>query len=126
MQYRKPKTHTHYSGYACLWQRSVSSSDNPTVSLHHLSAILLRGVKRGVLLAAFRQAPLLRKLYFLKNELRNIFEANLSRQEADTLLNEWLGEAKALSDDSLNKFVCLVESWKSLFWFSLLAGRQTD
>ncbi|MCY7358017.1 MAG: transposase, partial [Rudanella sp.] len=68
--------------------------------------------ERRVLLAAFRQAPVLRKLYFLKNELRNIFEADLSRQEADTLLKDWLAEAKALADDSLNKFVGLVESWK--------------
>ncbi|MCY7355891.1 MAG: transposase [Rudanella sp.] len=37
---------------------------------------------------------------------------SLSRQEADSLLNDWLAEAKALADDSLNKFIALVESWK--------------
>jgi len=68
--------------------------------------------ERRVLLAAFRQAPVLRKVYFLKNELRNIFEADLSRQEADALLSEWVVAANALADESLTKFVALVESWK--------------
>lgn len=68
--------------------------------------------ERSVLLAAFRQAPVLRKLYFLKNELRNIFEADVSLQEADTLITEWVVEAKSLADESLNTFVVLVESWK--------------
>lgn len=72
----------------------------------------LSATERRTLLSAFRQAPVLRKLYFLKNELRNIFEAELNRQQAEVLLTDWVRQASALGDESLSDFVRLVESWK--------------
>lgn len=68
--------------------------------------------QRQTLLKAFRQCPGLRDLYFLKNELRNIFEADLNETQADGLLVDWMAQAGQGFIEGLDKFVAMLQSWK--------------
>jgi transposase len=61
--------------------------------------------QRKLLLKAFRKAPVLRNLYFLKNELRNIFEQDMTKAAAETHLAAWVAEAQKLNHNGLNGFL---------------------
>jgi transposase len=64
-------------------------------------------------LRAFRLSPTLRKLYFIKNELVNIFNENISSEQAQKLIDEWVLTAQKLNNNYLNEFTKTIESWKS-------------
>ena len=61
---------------------------------------------------AFRLSSVLRQLYFLKNELRNIFETDLTKAQADTLLVDWMEQAQQSAIEGLDKFVAMLQTWK--------------
>jgi len=67
---------------------------------------------RRTLLTAFRLCAGLRDLYFLKNELRNIFEADVSQVQADSLLVAWMEQARQHTVEGLDKFVTMLQTWK--------------
>lgn len=68
--------------------------------------------QRQTLLKAFRLCSGLRDLYFLTNELRTIFEADLSVSQADALLVDWMEQARQRAVESLDKFVTMLQTWK--------------
>ncbi|NJL77154.1 MAG: ISL3 family transposase [Saprospiraceae bacterium] len=68
--------------------------------------------QRKVLMKAFRLSPILRDLYFLKNELYNIFQTDLTKEQAEKLLDQWQEQAKALNNSYLNTFVNTLNNWK--------------
>lgn len=65
----------------------------------------LTSEQRTFLLKAFRKAPVLRNLYFLKNELRNIFEKDMTKEEAKVYLLAWIEEAQKVKHNGLNGFL---------------------
>lgn len=73
----------------------------------------LSNKQKQTLLRAFKLSPMLRNLYFIKNELVNIFNEDLSTQRANELIEEWILQAKELKNEYLNSFVMMFESWKS-------------
>jgi transposase len=68
--------------------------------------------ERRLLLRCFKVAPILRELYFLKNELVNIFESNLDSEKAEKLCEEWLEKARKMNHLFLNNFIKTFENWK--------------
>ncbi len=69
--------------------------------------------QRTVLLKAFRKAPSLRNLYFLKNELHNIFETHQTKEQAAILCQNWLEKAKELKNGFLDVFIKTFNNWKN-------------
>jgi transposase len=69
--------------------------------------------QKQTLLRAFRLSPTLRKLYFIKNELVNIFNENINSEQAQKLIDEWILTAQKLNNNYLNEFTKTIESWKS-------------
>lgn len=61
--------------------------------------------QRRLLLRAFRKSENLRKLYWLKQELRNIFETECTKEIAEKHLLAWIEEAKILKHNVLNTFI---------------------
>ncbi len=68
--------------------------------------------ERQTLLRAFRLSSTLRQLYFLKNELRNLFETDLAVQEAEALLADWVEQASGSAIEGLDRFLTMVQTWK--------------
>lgn len=65
--------------------------------------------KRKTLMKAFRKSTMLRQLYFAKNELRNIFESHISKQEAQKLLHQWGESVKEFKHVALYQFLKTLE-----------------
>lgn len=68
---------------------------------------------RRILLKAFRFSTTLRKVYFMKVELQNIFNTDLSKQEAQKLIDKWIEEAQKINHKAMNKFINTFNSWKN-------------
>ena len=73
----------------------------------------LTAKEKRILLKAFRFSSLLRQVYFMKVELQNIFNADLSRQEAQKLLDQWIEVAQKINHTALNRFINTFNSWKN-------------
>lgn len=71
----------------------------------------LNSKQKRTLLKAFRKAPVLRQLYFAKNELRNIFEAQISKEQAKEIVQKWIDQAKELKHNVLNVFINTFERY---------------
>jgi transposase len=69
--------------------------------------------QKTLLLRAFRLAPTLKDIYFLKNELQNIFNTNLSKQKAEIICQEWIEKAKNINNECLNTFLKTFNNWKN-------------
>ena len=69
----------------------------------------LNDKQKRMLLRAFRKSNALRQLYFVKNELRNIFESPYSKEQAQSHLKEWIEQAKNLKQNVLNGFINTLE-----------------
>lgn len=54
----------------------------------------------------------LARFVFLKNELRTIFEADLSESQADVLVEDWMEQARQRTVAGLAKFVEMLKTWK--------------
>ena len=65
----------------------------------------LTSEQRTFLLKAFRKAPVLRNLYFLKNELRNIFEKDMTKEDAKVYLLAWIEDAQKVKHNGLSGFL---------------------
>jgi transposase len=63
------------------------------------------------LLKAFRKSPVLRQLYFAKNELRNVFQTSFSKEEARQIIRQWIEQAKELNHAKLNTFINTLENY---------------
>jgi transposase len=69
--------------------------------------------ERSTLLKAFRHSPTLRKAYFLKVELQNIFDSPIDKNQAQQHLDAWIEEAKTLADQAMDKFLKTLQKWKN-------------
>jgi transposase len=65
--------------------------------------------QKRTLLRAFKKSPTLRQLYFAKNELRNIFQTDLTKQQAEKILKQWISNAQELKHNVLNGFINTLE-----------------
>ncbi|HNI44564.1 MAG TPA: ISL3 family transposase [Chitinophagales bacterium] len=70
----------------------------------------LNDKQKRTLLKVFRKSSILRQLYFAKNEWRNIFEDNISKNKAQDLLQTWIEDAKKLNHQGLNTFIKTLET----------------
>lgn len=73
----------------------------------------LSNAQRTTLLKAFRFSQTLRKAYFLKNELQNIFNSGMTKQEVQTYIDQWLNEAQELGHKAMNTFINTFNNWKN-------------
>ncbi len=62
----------------------------------------------------FEAFPQLKAVYDLKNELRNIFEDDIDRKQAEIKINEWVEKAKKLKNRFVNTFLKTLNNWKEL------------
>jgi transposase len=69
--------------------------------------------QRTTLLKAFRLSPTLRKAYFLKIELQNIFDIQMDKTEAEQHINTWIQEAQSLAHQAMDKFLKTFHTWKN-------------
>jgi transposase len=58
---------------------------------------------------AFELSPVLKEMYDLKNALQDIFETDLSYEQAVEKVREWMGKALALNQEYLSEFVAFLE-----------------
>ena len=69
----------------------------------------LNDKQKRILLRAFKKSNTLRQLYFAKNELRNIFESDCSKEQAKIIVQQWIEQAKNLKHNVLNTFINTLE-----------------
>jgi transposase len=62
---------------------------------------------------AFAISPELEAIYEHKEELRSIFERDLSRKEAEIMIEQWLKKANSLNNKYLNRFIKTFTNWKN-------------
>ena len=109
-------THLHAVLDQC--RRSLRQKFPKEVSFKAIKWLLYRAWEklsigeRQTLMRAFGLSSVLRKLYFFKNELRNIFETDLTKAQADTLLVDWMEQAQQSAIEGLDKFVTMLQTWK--------------
>ncbi len=78
----------------------------------------LNDKQKRTLLRAFRKAKMLQQLYFTKNELRNIFESDYSKQQARKIVEQWILQAKSLKHNLLDNFINTLERhFESILYF---------
>ena len=85
----------------------------------------LNASQRSLLLLAFRHDSQLRNLYFLKQELRNIFESDLEPAEAMEQCQKWIESATQFQHDGLNEFLKTFQKWKD-FILNFFTYRVTN
>ncbi len=68
--------------------------------------------QRQELIKIFEKFPELKTVYELKNELRDIFESDIDRQEAGKQIDQWIEKTKAINNRYTNKFLKTLENWK--------------
>jgi transposase len=73
----------------------------------------LTNSQRTTLLQAFRFSQTLRKAYFLKNELQNIFNSGMTKQEVQAYIEQWLKDAQEISHKAMNTFINTFNNWKN-------------
>lgn len=73
----------------------------------------LTSEEKKKLARAFAIAPELRQIYNHKEELRAIFEQNLTKEEAEIQINQWLKNAQSLNNKYLNSFIKTFYNWKN-------------
>ena len=73
----------------------------------------LESEEKQALLKAFRYSKELRNLYFLKNELVNIFDSEISKEAAEQICGEWIIHAQSLNNASMNIFLKTFSFWKN-------------
>ena len=56
--------------------------------------------------------PKLKSAYDLKNELRDIFETDLSREKAEKQIDLWVEKVEELNNCATNKFLKTLQNWK--------------
>ena len=56
--------------------------------------------------------PDLKRAYDLKNELRDIFETDISREEAENQIDLWVEQAEKMNNRYTNKFLKTLQNWK--------------
>jgi transposase len=110
---------THLNEVLNKERKSLRKQDPKNIDFKEIKWLLfkhwqdLTTKQKQILLRTFKLAPVLRKLYFIKNELVNIFNEDLSIERANELIEEWILEAKKLKNDYLDSFIKMCESWKS-------------
>lgn len=73
----------------------------------------LTNAQRTTLLKAFRFSQTLRKAYFLKNELQNIFNSGMNKEEVQTYIEQWLNQAQELGHKAMDTFINTFNNWKN-------------
>jgi len=63
--------------------------------------------------SAFILAPELKQIYEHKEELRAIFEEDLSKKQAEKRINKWLEKAESLNNKYLNSFITTLNNRKN-------------
>jgi transposase len=100
-------------------RKELRRKDDKNVHFKQIKWLLYKAWKdlthkdRRTLLKAFRFSTTLRKVYFMKVELQNIFNTDLSKQEAQKLLEQWIEEAQKINHKAMNKFINTFNSWKN-------------
>ena len=61
---------------------------------------------------AFLLSPQLKLIYDHKEKFRTIFNQNLTREQGEIELNQWIEEAKKMKNNHLNKFLYMLNDWK--------------
>jgi transposase len=61
---------------------------------------------------AFLFCPQLKLIYDHKEKFRAIFNQNLTREQGEIELNQWIGEAQEMKNKHLNKFLNTLSNWK--------------
>jgi len=62
--------------------------------------------------SAFILAPELKQIYEHKEQLRAIFEEDLSKKQAELKINKWIESAESLNNKYLNLFIKTFNNWK--------------
>ena len=70
----------------------------------------LNDKQKRTLLKVFKKSPILRQLYFTKNEWGNIFEDDMSKDKAQEVLQIWIADAKKINHKGLNTFIKTLET----------------
>ena len=65
------------------------------------------------LACAFLLAPQLKIIYEHKEKFRLIFNQKLTREQGEIALNQWIEEAKKIKNKYLDKFLYMLNDWKS-------------
>jgi transposase len=73
----------------------------------------LKAKEKTTLLKAFRYSPVLRKAYFLKVELQNIFNTHMDKNTAEKYIAHWIEEAESLAHKAMDKFINTFRNWKN-------------
>ncbi len=60
----------------------------------------------------FETFPELKTVYDLKNELRDIFESDLNRQDAEKEIDQWVKKTSSINNRYTNKFLKTLGNWK--------------
>ena len=100
-------------------RKELRRKDDKNVHFKQIKWLLYKAWKdlthkeRRALLKAFRFSSTLRRVYFMKVELQNIFNTDLSKQEAKKLLDQWIEEAQKINHKALNRFINTFNSWKN-------------
>lgn len=69
--------------------------------------------QRSQLLRVFRHSPELKKAYFLKIELQNIFDAPLNKEQAKSCLTSWKEQAGQLPHKAMDAFLKTLNAWEN-------------
>jgi transposase len=59
------------------------------------------------------QFPILKTAYEMKNRLRDIFESDIDRKEAETQIDQWSTEAEKMKNRCINTFLNTLKNWKN-------------
>ncbi len=60
----------------------------------------------------FKKFPKLKTAYEMKNKLRDIFESDIDRQEAEIQINQWAVDAEKMDNRYIDKFLTTLKNWK--------------
>lgn len=69
--------------------------------------------------------PELKSAYNLKTELRDLFETDMERQEAESKLRQWVEKAKTLNNRFVNTFLNTYNNWKE-YVLNYFIGRVSN
>lgn len=100
-------------------RKELRKNDPDNVSFKAIKWLLykswadLNAEQRGTLLKAFRRSTTLKKCYFLKIELQNIFNADIDKSKAEKYVLEWIEEAKKVQHKAMDKFLKTFQTWKN-------------
>lgn len=85
----------------------------------------LTSEQKKLLQPALTEFPDLKKAYDLKNQLRDIFESDLERKDAETKIEQWAKNAKSLGNRYVDKFLNTLSNWKN-YVLNYFIGRVSN